>query len=49
LHEVVKNGSGSHSDNEGAQASDGKGAHLLSPNPLKVVAQFETGKPAGSI
>src|SRR5260370_42295863 len=44
LHEAVKNGSGSHSDNEGAQASDGKGTHLLSPNPLKFVAQFETAR-----
>jgi hypothetical protein len=46
LHEAVKNGSGSHSDNKGAQASDGEGTHLLSPNPLKPVAQFE---PAGSV
>jgi hypothetical protein len=42
LHEIVKNGSDSRSDNESAQASDGKGTHLLSPNPLKFVAQFET-------
>jgi hypothetical protein len=35
LHAIVKNGSGSQRDNKGAQASDGKGTHLLSPNPLK--------------
>jgi hypothetical protein len=34
LHELVKNSSGAHSDNEDAQASEGKGAHLLSPNAL---------------
>jgi hypothetical protein len=33
LHEVVKNGSGSRSDKDSGQASDGKGAHLPSPNP----------------
>jgi hypothetical protein len=32
LDEVVKNGSGSRSDNDRGQASDGKGAHLPSPN-----------------
>ena len=42
LREVVENGSGSHRDNEGAQASDGKGAHLLSPNP-------HNSKPPGSV
>jgi hypothetical protein len=33
LHEVVKNGSGPHSNNDSGQASDGKGTHLPSPNP----------------
>jgi hypothetical protein len=33
LHEVVKNDGGSHSDKHGSQASDNKGAHLLSPHP----------------
>jgi hypothetical protein len=42
LHEVVKNGSGSHSDNDCGQASDGKGAHLLLPNLPKFAAQFDT-------
>jgi hypothetical protein len=37
LHEVVQNGSGSDGDNQGAQASDGKGRHLLSPNHPKFV------------
>jgi hypothetical protein len=36
LHEGVKNDSGSHSDDEGAQASNCKGAHLLFPNPLRL-------------